>query len=42
MKTPAPAPQIGNDFVLTSARDSDGVESVVMYRINKAAAHSSL
>ena len=28
-------PEIGRDYVLTSARDGDGVESVVLYRLRK-------
>ncbi len=31
-------PQLGDNFVLTSARDADGVESVVVYRLNRQAA----
>jgi hypothetical protein len=30
------SPQIGNDRVLASERDADGVESVVIYRLNKS------
>lgn len=29
-------PQIGNDFVLTTARDAYGVETVVLYRMHKS------